>query len=263
MARPRLGEMLVQAGLITAEQLRFALEAQSRTHARLGRILIDHRMVSEDSVLETLARIANIPRLDLARAPVDPAVIAALPGINADWCLDHGVVPLAIDRAHRQLAVVITDPTDISALDELTFRSSARVTPVLGSEHQVQHLVRHLFYGVALDRSVQQAASPMRPMDGMAEMMDDGEILRDMNEIRNHLQGTTPDASRVPFAEDLQVFEGEDGGDDRAAWAVQLAPLVDAQQAAARELQALFELCVARGLIKRQEYLERLARIPD
>lgn len=262
MARPRLGEMLVQAGLITEAQLRFALEAQSRTHARLGRILIDHRMVSEEAVLDTLARIANVPRLDLARAPVEPTVIAALAGINADWCLDHGVVPIALDRAHRQLAVVITDPTDISALDELSFRSSARVTPVLGSEHQVQHLVRHLFYGVALDRSVQEAGTPMRPMAGMAEMMDGGEILHDMNEIRNHLQGTTPDASRRPL-EEIPVLEVQEESADRAAWAVQLAPLLDAQQAAARELQALFELCVARGLIKRQEYLERLARIPD
>jgi hypothetical protein len=268
MLRPKLGEVLLQAGLIDEDQLNFAVQAQEKTGASLRRILIDHHIVTEEQVIAALASISGIPRLDLENVQIDHSATGVLHGLSASWCAERGVVPLHYDRVHRTVSIAITDPSDVASLDELGFRTSAKVVPLLASEHEVEHIVRHLYYNSPLNRHLHVGSTPMNPLRNMAELMDNPEILHNMNEVRDHLQGTfssapPPDGGiSVSYSTNDPIPSREEELENQQ-WSEHLEPLLEAQQAAARELQILFELCVAKGLIKRQEYLERLATLPD
>ena len=82
MARPervRLGEMLVQQGLMTAEQLTEALAAQKTTGRKLGRVIIDSGWVNEVQIAQALGKQLRIPFADLSRRSVRPEVARLLP----------------------------------------------------------------------------------------------------------------------------------------------------------------------------------------
>ncbi|MFO0725866.1 MAG: hypothetical protein U1E65_18930 [Myxococcota bacterium] len=250
MGTVRLGDLLVRAGLITREQLQTALEIQAKTHVRLGQILIDHRVVPEDRVVDALAQASGLARLDLQTVPIEGA---ASRWVTPAWAQQHGVVPLSADRDKKVLYVAVSDPTDVGPLDELAFRSSLRVSPYLGSEHEVQHIIRHLYFGGELSRDPRARRSQPAPAESS------GEVISGMAAMREHLQSQEPGpagpAPRPSYLAPPPLSEQET--------ITRLRALVEAQQEAARELQALFELCVQRGIIARQEYLERIGRLVD
>src|SRR3989338_2911090 len=86
MARPekiRLGDMLVQQSLITAEQLKLALEEQKRSGRKLGRILVENGYVTEEGISRGLARQLGGEFVDLKTFKLQPELIKLLPEAQA------------------------------------------------------------------------------------------------------------------------------------------------------------------------------------
>jgi MSHA biogenesis protein MshE len=118
MARPekiRLGDLLVTQGLISSEQLSFALEQQKRTGRKLGRVLVDNAFVSEDQISEALARQLNIPYINLKFYNVNIDMVRRLPENQARR---FRAVPL--EERNGALMIGMTDPTDLFAFDEIS-----------------------------------------------------------------------------------------------------------------------------------------------
>lgn len=118
MARPeniRLGEILVQQNLITADNLEKSLEEQKRTGRKLGRIFVDQGYLTEIQISEALARQLKIPFIDLKQFNTNPEYINKLPEAQARR---FRCVVLA-DKGHSFL-VGMVDPTDLFAYDELS-----------------------------------------------------------------------------------------------------------------------------------------------
>ena len=68
MARPekiRHGDLLIQQGLLTDEQLKFALDEQKRSGRKLGRIVVDSSFVTEEAISQALARQLQVSFVDL------------------------------------------------------------------------------------------------------------------------------------------------------------------------------------------------------
>ncbi|MDZ4253738.1 MAG: GspE/PulE family protein [Sulfuritalea sp.] len=117
MARPekiRLGDMLVQQNLITAEQLKLALEEQKRSGRKLGRILVENGYVTEEGISRGLARQLGGEFVDLKTFKLQPELIKLLPEAQARR---HRALVLS-ERAGL-LIVGMADPTDLTAFDEL------------------------------------------------------------------------------------------------------------------------------------------------
>ena len=82
MARPekiRLGDLLVNEGLISSAILDTALAEQKKSGRRLGRVLVDSMLVTEEAIGKALARQLGAPFVDLKQSPVDPAALKLLP----------------------------------------------------------------------------------------------------------------------------------------------------------------------------------------
>ena len=82
--RPRLGELLVEAKLITAEQLAAALELQQATNKRLGRVLMDEGLISGGALTQVPSYQLTLPWVNLDASRLDPALVERFPNVDAE-----------------------------------------------------------------------------------------------------------------------------------------------------------------------------------
>lgn len=154
--RKRLGELLVEAGVIDAAQLRRVLAHQRRWGGRLGQCLVALRLATEDQVVRALSA-----RLDCPVAPVSalhggPELAAALDLVPVDFAMRHKLLPVAVDSSC--LTVAMADPTDVVAVDELSFRVGRRVRVTIAAESEIANALQRLYRGEAADpRAAPQA----------------------------------------------------------------------------------------------------------
>jgi MSHA biogenesis protein MshE len=112
--RIRLGDVLVEHGTITAEQLASALTEQRRSGRKLGRVLADLGIVSESALHELLAKHLEVPFVDLKHARIDREAVKLLPE-----ALARRYRALVLLQDARGLLVGMADPSDLHAYDEL------------------------------------------------------------------------------------------------------------------------------------------------
>ncbi|HEY8330699.1 MAG TPA: GspE/PulE family protein [Pseudomonas sp.] len=111
----RLGDLLVQAGLISEGQLQLALQEQKRSGAKLGRAVVDLGFVSEQKLLEALSRQLEIPYVDLRQFKLDAVLIQRLPETLA-----RRFRAILLVEESDGLLVGMGDPLDLYALDEMS-----------------------------------------------------------------------------------------------------------------------------------------------
>jgi MSHA biogenesis protein MshE len=115
--RIRLGDVLVEHGTITAEQLATALTEQRRSGRKLGRVLADLGFVSEATLHELLAKHLEVPFVDLKHARIDREAVKLLPE-----ALARRYRALVLLQDARGLLIGMADPSDLHAYDELRSR---------------------------------------------------------------------------------------------------------------------------------------------
>ncbi len=128
--KPKVGEILVQAGVIDEMQLSSALGEQSRWGRRLGATLIKMGMVDEGQLVRALAQQLDLPIASLAGKRISDDVIALVPMRVAS---EHGVIPLFVKKQGRttQLFLGMEDPSNLAVLDDLSFRTGMELHPVM------------------------------------------------------------------------------------------------------------------------------------
>jgi type IV pilus assembly protein PilB len=137
----RLGEILVKDSLISADQLKQALEHQKKNGGRLGTCLVKLGLVSDDDITAVLSRQYGVPSINLKFYEVDPSVIKLVPQETATR---YQIVPLS--RVGSTLTIAMTDPTNVFAMDDIKFMTGFNVEPVVASETAINEAI-HKFYG--------------------------------------------------------------------------------------------------------------------
>ena len=140
--KPKLGEILVQAGVIDEAQLSAALGEQARWGRRLGVTLIKLGMVEEGHLVRALAKQLDLPVASLAGKRIADEVVELVPARLAS---EHGVVPLFVKKEGHQerLFLGMEDPSNLAVMDDLRFRTGMQIQPVMIGPTDL---------GVALDR---------------------------------------------------------------------------------------------------------------
>jgi len=132
----RLGELLLKEGLVTAEGLEEALEAQVVHGGRLGTNLVELGLLSEQDLAKTLGQLHHTPFASGEMEP-DPKALALVSANHAD---DKEYLPMRVDAT--RLSVAVVNPHDLETLDAIAFKTGKRVVPVVIPEFRMNQLLR-------------------------------------------------------------------------------------------------------------------------
>ena len=191
MARPekiRLGDLLVKQNVITDEQLKLALDTQKKTGRKLGRVLVESAYATEEGISKALSRQLGAEFLDLKTFTPQPEIVKLLPEAQA-----RRFRALVLDEKAGLLRVGMSDPTDLTAFDEIARITRRDIDLVVVTEGQLMPL---------LDRAYTRTEEITNLAKDLTQEM--GDIPSEFGTVL----GLTPGAEDAPVVRLLQtVFE--------------------------------------------------------
>lgn len=126
--RKRIGDILVEQGLLTQEELQGALDSKQNDQ-KLGDALLSRGLITEQQLIETLEVQLGIPHVSLFRYPFDPLLFNVVP---KDFAKRKLLVPLKTEG--DRLFIAMTDPTDFIAIDDLRLSTGFQIEPTIASK---------------------------------------------------------------------------------------------------------------------------------
>jgi len=168
----KLGELLLKAQLLNQQQLQKALDEQKASGGKLGEILQHLGYVSEDDIIECLSHQFGVPSINLRHFEIDPNVAKLIP---VDLARKYNVIP--VNKTGATLTLAMTDPTNIFAMDEITFMTGYRVEPVVASEEAIRETIDRNF-GSSRELELKKVMEDLSTVDEAAlELMEEDEEL--------------------------------------------------------------------------------------
>jgi general secretion pathway protein E/type IV pilus assembly protein PilB len=160
--KTRLGEVLVQQGLITPDQLRIALTEQRTQRMPLGRLLVRLGFVTEGVIRDIMAQTIGHESIDLSQVVVDAEALRLVP---QEFARRHHVLPIAFDAQSRVLLVAITELFNVVVTDQLRalLPQDVQLRTMLAGEAQLEEYIDQ-FYGFELS------------VDGILREIETGEL---------------------------------------------------------------------------------------
>ena len=139
--RKRLGDLLVEEGVISNDQLMAALKNQKGKGIKLGASLIDLGYINEEQLLKFLAKQLNIPFYDLSKVKIDQAAVQLIPEVQA-----RRLRVLCIHAEPDRATVVMSDPADLNAMDSVAALLMPReIEFAVARESQLLTSIRQLY----------------------------------------------------------------------------------------------------------------------
>lgn len=175
--RLRLGELLVNDGQITNEQLEKALGVQRKSGERLGKTIVNMGFISEEKIIQVLERQLNIERVNLTQYPVDRDAVLLIPAALAER---HQVLP--IRKAGKRLILAMSDPSNFFAIDDVRMVTGFDVQPVIAAESDLQRAIGNA-YGVRdiVERAVSKLQAEELTASAEIQTADDAPVISIVN----------------------------------------------------------------------------------
>ncbi|QKS71859.1 Flp pilus assembly complex ATPase component TadA [Paenalkalicoccus suaedae] len=176
-ARKRLGDLLVEAGLLTKEQVESVVASKGKL--KLGDALIERGLITEQQVIEVLEFQLGIPHIKLNRFPIDPQLTTLIPKEMAERMI---VFPL--ERKGGQLRVAMEDPMDYVALDDLRMTTGFEIAPAISGRKEILEAI-YQYYQPLQGEDVE--VEEVEEVDSVATTLTDDEqdapIIRIVNQL--------------------------------------------------------------------------------
>src|SRR5881296_3470340 len=144
-AKRHIGQILIDQGILTEDQLRIALLEQTKQHMPVGKLLVQLGFVSEATLRDALSEKLGLQSVDLGRIIVDPAALKTLP---RDMARRYRVFPVALDRQQKKFIVALSDTNNIVAIDQLRahLKGEFEVELRLAGDTEIDRAIEH-YYG--------------------------------------------------------------------------------------------------------------------
>jgi len=143
--KKRLGQMLIEAGVIDQAQLQAALGHQRKWGGRLGHTLVEMKLTTEPRIVEALAAKFGYDVVRPGALDSGPLLENALALIPREFAIRNNVMAYEADPS--TISVATADPANIGVLDEVQFRTGRRVKVTLAGEHEIGEALRKFFGG--------------------------------------------------------------------------------------------------------------------
>ena len=144
-AKKRLGEILVEAGLISEAQLGTALSSQKTWGGKLGSTLIRMGFVREEDLLRCLSAQLRLPSVDFSKIKIAPKTLQLIPVRIAE---KYGVIPVALkeEMGKKTVILAMSDPSNLDSINEIQFQTGINIRPIVASETAISRAIDE-YYG--------------------------------------------------------------------------------------------------------------------
>lgn len=154
--KKQIEQLLVEGAFITTEQLEAAREAAKQSKKDLRQVLIEKRLISQESLATVLSFQLNVPTVDLKQSNFQPAALALIP---EDIARRNNIIPLTVEG--DTLSVAMEDPSDLQLIDTLAVLTRKRIKPVIPLRGGVRDAINAQYKLTSqIDKEVQQLLSP-------------------------------------------------------------------------------------------------------
>ena len=145
----RLGNLLLESGLITEEQLEYVLEVQKTTDKKIGEIFVEEGIISEDEVIEMLEFQFGIPHIDLNKHLIDSEVPRL---ISEKMARRYTLIPVKKDG--KRLIVAMSDPLNIFAVDDIKIATGLEVVPVIATNQGILDAIDQYYETESVEKAL-------------------------------------------------------------------------------------------------------------
>jgi len=163
--RKKLGEYLLDAGVISDAELKDALRRQKQTKEPLGQIFTRNGLVSEGDICRVLHQQLGLPIIDLQNIAIDESVIAL---VKEELAKRYLAIPVALENRNT-IRVAMGDPLNVSALEDIRFQSGFFVRPALAPPSEILEAITRFYH---LDDSVGQVLESIIKTDPGREVLE-------------------------------------------------------------------------------------------
>lgn len=211
-----LGELLVQKGLISNEQLEQALRHQKKTGYFLGATLVALGFLKEEHVYPIIAEQLNVKYVKLEGFKIDPATIEKVP---AKFACHYKVIPISLKG--NVLTLAVSDPMDIHLLDDIKLLLDFDIETALAGDNDILDAIKK-YYGIGaetIEKMIGQTKEafedqllPSAKTEDIQDMAEDASIIRFVNQIMlEAYQERATDIHIEPFEKELKIRYRIDG----------------------------------------------------
>ena len=140
MIRERMGQLLLEAQLISEDQIHEALRVQQFSGERLGSILVEMGALSESAFLQFLSHQYGTPTVDLSSYEIGEDLLSLIP-----FDLAREFLVLPVRKTGSRLSLAMVDPSNVALIDEIKFRTGLHVVPMVAMESDILTAIRRLY----------------------------------------------------------------------------------------------------------------------
>ena len=223
MAREKLGDILIRAGLLDEIGLQRALNEQARWGGQLGRYLVELGLISEEILVRALSTQYKIPAVSLDPHRMDIGVGRLIP---REICERNGLIAFRAEPQKKFVDVAMSDPSNPDSIDEVRVATRYNVHPYIAAPTVIDKAISYVFYGdVAIGGEMDLSPTSQLRLDSRGSELlhrDPGEaqsgVAGDAPGDSSHGTSTSLSAVEAPAPElDVQVSVGDGGDAPRAA----------------------------------------------
>ena len=206
----QLGDILLEGGLVTQEQLSAAFEEHQRAGRALGRVLVERGVLTESQLVAALAQQIGLKFVDLSDYPLDGAAVASVP---PTVCRRYNALPIGYEDG--RLLVAMSDPANVFAIDDIRSLTGAEVKPVVATKADVTAAINRVHRAdgdlddltMALDNTDEDD-----DLSALKDVVEDAPIVKFVNLlITQAIQDRASDIHIEPTERDLRVRFRIDG----------------------------------------------------
>ncbi|BCS80715.1 GspE/PulE family protein [Anaerocellum diazotrophicum] len=211
----KIGELLLEAGIITRQQLEEALQIQKKTGKKIGEILVEKGYITEDEILEVLEFQLGIPHVKLDQYVIDPEVVNL---VSESIARRHTLIPIQLKD--DKLVVAMADPLNIFAIEDVSIYSGKNVQPVIAKASEIKRQIER-FYGKqealkAIEELKKEGSSQRKIQTTRMQISSEDDVEGPVVKLVNSIfeQAITSRASDIhiePFENEIRVRFRIDG----------------------------------------------------
>jgi type IV pilus assembly protein PilB len=205
----QLGDILLEDGLVTQQQLFDAYDEHQKAGRALGRVLVDRGVLTESQLVAALAQQIGMKFVDLAEYPIDGAALASVPQAV---CRRYNALPIGYED--NKLLVAMSDPANVFAIDDIRSITGIEVKPVVATKSDVTSAINryHRADSDLDDLTMVLDNEEDAELDNLKEVVEDAPIVKFVNLlITQAINDRASDIHLEPTERELRVRFRIDG----------------------------------------------------